>query len=159
MDLLAAMSTAFCSSSAATTPMLGQGNPADPPQVICLHLAMHFTVSYCHLINRALTSLSQKDSSRCAQFLAQCCNCCWKGTPQSAQTSPIKPKLGTQKGLGLSISTSCQAGPGVQFLQADLFHLSCFPWGFWAPPGSFPPVPNPEIKWPSFDLEEKSERR
>jgi len=46
----------------------------------------------------------------------------------------------------------------VRFLQVDLFQLSGFPWGLWAPPGSFPPVPNPEIKWPSFDLEKQKDK-
>lgn len=85
--------------------LLRQRSRHAQPRVVCLHLDVCFSVSYCHLLNWALMSLSQKENSWCTQFPAWCFDCCWKGIPQSAQTSPIKPKPGAQKGLGLSVLT------------------------------------------------------
>lgn len=67
--------------------------------------------------------------------------------------TPECPKLSHKAKTGVTESSGTiriDTTPGwVQFLQADLFQLSGFPWDLWAPPGYFPPAPNPEIKWPS----------
>lgn len=104
--------------------LLWQGNPADPSRVICAlhHLPPSSTLSGINVTEPKEKRLIHPVSCLVPQLLLE-------GDFAERSNLSHKAKTGETERSGSVQITQCQAGPGVQFLQADLFQLSCFPWG------------------------------